>query len=152
MDAHHWVYQLEQANAQLEAYNQDLVEKYQGLKKVVASSQASTPQQTPQSSHDTPSQSLQQVIVAKPGTGIVKPEVSTPSRSMVGKPSSALATQVIKAPPLHIVHKPEASVPLEGAHAFPHTTRPPRDPKPIPSSNKGDLSLGSYSQGSSTHK
>ena len=46
MDAHWQVNQLEQANAQLEAYNQDLEEKYQGLKKVVASSQASTPQQT----------------------------------------------------------------------------------------------------------
>ena len=28
MDAHQWVNQLEQANAQLEAYNQDLEEKY----------------------------------------------------------------------------------------------------------------------------
>ena len=85
MDAHWWVNQLEQANAQLEAYNQDLEEKWQGLKKVVASSQASTPQQTLQSSHDTSSQSLQQVTVAKPETGVVKPEVSSPSGSMLGQ-------------------------------------------------------------------
>ena len=32
MDAHWWVNQLEQANTQLEAYNRDLEEKYQGLK------------------------------------------------------------------------------------------------------------------------
>ena len=124
MDAHQQVNQLEQANAQLEAYNQDLEEKYLGLKKVVASSQASTPQQTLQSSHDTPSQSLQQVMVAKPETGVVKPEVSTPSGSMLGKPSSGPVTQVIKAQPLDIVHEPKASVPLEGACAFPPTTRP----------------------------
>ena len=46
-DAHCQVTQLKQANAQLEAYNQNLEKKYQGLKMVVASSQASTPQQTP---------------------------------------------------------------------------------------------------------
>ena len=68
-------------------------------------------------------------MVAKPETGVVKPEVSTPSGSMLGKPSSGPVTQVIQAQPLDIVHKPEVSVPLEGACAFPPTTRPPGDPK-----------------------
>ena len=91
-------------------------------------------------------------MVAKPETGVVKPEVSTPSGSMLGKPSSGPVTQVIKTQPLDIVHEPKASVPLEGACAFPPTTRPPGDPKPIPSRTSGDLSPGSYSHGSGTHK
>ena len=91
-------------------------------------------------------------MVGKPETGVVKPEVSTPSGSMSGKPSSGPVTQVIKAQPLDIVHEPEVSVPLEGPCAFPPTTRPPGDPKPIPSRTRGDLSPGSYSQGSGTHK
>ena len=45
-DAHHRVDQLAQRNAQLEAYNQYLEKRYQeGFKKVVASSQTSTPEQ-----------------------------------------------------------------------------------------------------------
>ena len=151
-DAHHQVTQLKQANAQLEAYNQDLEKKYQGLKKVVASTQASTPQQTPRSSHDSPLQSLHKVIVAKPETGVVKPEVSTLGGPMVSKPSNGPVTQVIKAQPLDIVQPPKASVSLRGACAFPPTVGPSRDPKPIPSGSKGDLSPGSYSHGSGTHK
>ena len=125
---HHRVNQLEQRNAQLEACNQDLEKRYQeGLKKVVASSQASTPEQSnPQSSHGTPVQSLQKAVQAKPVTGVVKPEVSLSGGSIVGKPSGGHVTQVIKAQPLDIVQGPEATEPLGGACAFPSTTRPSR--------------------------
>ena len=68
---HHQVNQLEQRNAQLEAYNQYLEKRYQeGFKKVVASSQTSTPEQpNPQSFRGTPVQSLQKAVQAKPVTG-----------------------------------------------------------------------------------
>ena len=148
---HHWVNQLEQRNAQLEACNQDLEKRYQeGLKKVVASSQASTPDQSnPQSSHGTPAQSLQKAVQAKPVTGVVKPEVSLSGGSIVGKPSGGHVTQVIKAELLNIVQGPES---LGGACAFPSITRPPGDQKPTPSGNKGDLSPGSQSQQSIAYK
>ena len=63
-DVHHWVNLLEQKNAKLEARNQDLEKRYrEGLKKVVASSQASTPDQSnPQSSCGTPVQSCKRLF------------------------------------------------------------------------------------------
>ena len=145
---HHWVNQLEQRNAQLEARNQDLEKRYRkGLKKVVASSQASTPDQsTPQSSCGTPVQSLQKAVQAKPVTGVVKSEVSLSGGSIVDKPSGGHVTQVIKTQPLDIVQGHEATEPLGGACTFPSTTRPSGDQKPTTSGNKGDLSPGSQSQ------
>ena len=120
---------------------------------VVASSHASTPEQfNPQSSHGTPTQSLQKAVQAKPVTGVVNPEVSHSGGSIVGKPSRGHVTQVIKAQPLDIVQGPEATEPLGGACAFPSTTRPPGDQKPTPSGNKGDLSPGSQSQQSIAYK
>ena len=108
--------------------NQDLEKRYrEGLKMVVASSQASTPEQfNPQSSHGTPTQSLQKAVQAKPVTGVVKPEVSLSGGSIVGKPSGGHVTQVIKAQPLDIVQGPVVTEPLGGACAFPSTTRPSR--------------------------
>ena len=96
MDTHCQVNQLEQANAQLEAYNQDLEEKYWGLKRSWPPAKLA-PHNKPLNPRDTPSQSLHKVIVAKPETGVVKPEVSTPGGSMLDKPSSGPVTQVIKA-------------------------------------------------------
>ena len=79
----------------------------------MASSQASTPEHTnPQSSHGTPTQSLQKVLQAKPVTGVVNPEVSHSVGSIVGKPSGDHVTQVIKAQPLDIVQGPEATKPM----------------------------------------
>ena len=126
-DVHHWVNQLEQRNAKLEAHNQDLEKRYwEGLKTVVASSHASTPEQfNPQFSHDTPTQSLQKAVQAKPVTGVVNPEVSYSGGSTVGKPSGGHVTQVIKSQLLDIVQGPEATKPLEGACDFPSTARPP---------------------------
>ena len=120
-DAHHWVDQLEQRNAQLEACNQDLKKRYQeGLKGVMASSQASTQEQSnPQSSCSTPIQSLPKAVQAKPVTGVVKPEVSLSGGSIVCKPSRGHVTQVTKAQPLDIVQRPEATEPLGVACALP---------------------------------
>ena len=105
----------------MEACNQDLKKRYQeGLKKVVASSQASTTEQfNPQSSHGTPVQSLQKAIQAKPVTEVVKREVFLLGGSIVGKPSRGHVTPVIKAQPVDIVQEPEATEPLGGACALP---------------------------------
>ena len=147
---HHQVNQLEQRNAQLEAYNQYLEKRYQeGFKKVVASSQASTPEQfNPQSSHGTSAQSLQKAVQAKPVTRVVKSEVSLSGGSIVGKLSGGHVTQVIKAQPLDT----EVTEPLGGACAFLSTTRLSGDQKPTPSGNKDDLSPGSHSQQSIAYK
>ena len=119
----------------------------------MASSQASTPEQSnPQSSCGTPVQSLPKAVQAKPVTGVINPEVSHSGGSIVGKPSGGHVTQVIKAQLLDIVQGPEATKPLEGACAFPSTTRAPGDQKPTPSGNKGDLSPGSQSQQSIAYK
>ena len=120
------VNQLEQRNAQLETRNQDLEKRYrESLKRVVASSQASTPDQSnPQSSCGTPAQSLQKAVQAKPVTGVVKTEVSLSGGSIVGKPSRGQVTQAIKAQPLDTVQGPAVTEPLGGACAFPSTTRP----------------------------
>ena len=151
---HHQVNQLEQRNAQLEARYQDLEKRYrEGLKKVAASSQASTPDQSnPQSSCGIPVESLQKAVQAKPMTGVVKPEVLLSGGSIVGKPSRGQVTQAIKAQPLDTVQGPAVNEPLGGACAFPSTTRPPGDQKPTTSGNKGDLSPGSQSQQSIAYK
>ena len=87
---------------------------------VVASSHSSTPEQfNPQSSHGTPTQSVQKAVQAKPVTGVINPEVSHSGGSIVGKPSRGHVTQVTKAQPLDIVQGPEATEPLGGACALP---------------------------------
>ena len=142
------VNQLEQRNAQLETRSQDLEKRYQeSLKRVVASSQASMPDQsTPQSSCGTPAQSLKKAVQDKPVTRVVKSEVSLSRGSIVGKPSRGQVTQAIKARPLDTVQGPVVTEPLGGTCAFPSTTRPSGDQKPTASGNKGDLSPGSQSQ------